>query len=133
MVERTGPDWNRPCTLRQPAKREWDKRFKFLAGIAGINRDKSDKWDARNKWASPAQTTTVADCGGEDDTGYPASARAGSPAPALSVLALHRAMLTPPPRPVHRTKVWGHAVDRCSRYSVVTGVKMWGDKARVMM
>ena len=42
-------------------------------------------------------------------------------------------MLTPPPRAVHRTMVWGRAADCCSGYSVVTGLKMWGDKLRVML
>ena len=50
-----------------------------------------------------------------------------------SVLALHGAILTPPPRPVHRTMVGGHAVGFCSGYSVVTGIKMWGDKVCVML
>ena len=45
MVERSGADWNRPCTRvarehERPANRGWDRRLRSLAGFAGMKRDK---------------------------------------------------------------------------------------------
>ena len=55
---------------------KWDKR------------DGRDRWD---EWDVPAQMTTEPGTGGDDDTGYPASARSGP----LS-LALHGATMALP-------------------------------------